>query len=172
MDKPYATSFVLYCLTATVASVVDKKVAMEHEANGDFGYEWLKTNYAGSGAFTIREWRANEAVVMERNPNYAGTPAPLNTPTLGLRPRVERDQESAAPVAAGADVWRRHRCLHPGRDLVSPRRPVVLHRSARRHVHGNRQVRPAAESADGGVEESGVGAVGLRRPVGRAARSR
>ena len=77
MDKPYATSFVLYCLTATVASVVDKKLAMEHEANGDFGYEWLKTNYAGSGPFTIREWRANEAVVLERNPNYSGTAAPL-----------------------------------------------------------------------------------------------
>ena len=75
MDKPYATSFVLYCLTATVASVVDKKLAMEHEANGDFGYEWLKTNYAGSGPFTIREWRANEAVVLERNPNYSGTAA-------------------------------------------------------------------------------------------------
>ena len=50
---------------------------MEHEANGDFGYEWLKTNYAGSGPFTIREWRANEAVVLERNPNYSGTAAPL-----------------------------------------------------------------------------------------------
>jgi peptide/nickel transport system substrate-binding protein len=77
MDKPYASSFVLYCLTATVASVVDKKVALEHEADGDFGYEWLKTNYAGSGPFTIREWRANESVVLERNDNYSGTAAPL-----------------------------------------------------------------------------------------------
>lgn len=72
MDKPYAPTLLLYCLTATVGFVVDKKLVMEHEANGDFGYEWLKTNYAGSGPFTIREWRANEAVVMERNPNYSG----------------------------------------------------------------------------------------------------
>ena len=72
MDKPYSPSLVLYCLTATVGYIVDKKLVMEHEANGDFGYEWLKTNYAGSGPFTIREWRANEAVVMERNPNYSG----------------------------------------------------------------------------------------------------
>lgn len=72
MDNAYAPSLVLYCLTATVASVVDKKLALEHEANGDFGYEWLKTNYAGSGPFTIREWRANEVVVMERNDNYSG----------------------------------------------------------------------------------------------------
>lgn len=75
MDKAYAPTLVLYCLTATVGFIVDEKLAMEHEANGDFGYDWLKTNYAGSGAFTIREWRANEVVVLERNPNYGG-PAP------------------------------------------------------------------------------------------------
>ncbi|WP_343116065.1 ABC transporter substrate-binding protein [Ostreiculturibacter nitratireducens] len=72
MDNAYAPTLVLYCLTSTVASVVDKKLAMEHEANGDFGYEWLKTAYAGSGPFTIREWRANEAVVLERNENFSG----------------------------------------------------------------------------------------------------
>jgi peptide/nickel transport system substrate-binding protein len=77
MDKAYAPTLVLYCLTATVASVVDKKLAMEHEKDGDFGYNWLKTAYAGSGAYSIREWRANEAVVMERNPNYSGGAAPL-----------------------------------------------------------------------------------------------
>ncbi|MEZ5778733.1 MAG: ABC transporter substrate-binding protein [Paracoccaceae bacterium] len=77
MDKPYAPTLVLYCLTATVGFIVDKKLVMEHEANGDFGYEWLKTNYAGSGPFTIREWRANEAVVMERNENYSGDPTPM-----------------------------------------------------------------------------------------------
>ena len=72
MDAAYAPSLALYCLTATVASVVDKQLVMSHEANGDFGYDWLKTNYAGSGAFTIREWRPNEVVVMERNENYSG----------------------------------------------------------------------------------------------------
>jgi peptide/nickel transport system substrate-binding protein len=72
MDKAYAPSFVLYCMTATIASVVDMKLVMEHEADGDMGYNWLKTNYAGSGPFTIREWRANEVVVLERNPNYSG----------------------------------------------------------------------------------------------------
>jgi peptide/nickel transport system substrate-binding protein len=70
VDKPYAPTFVLYCLTATVASVVDKKLAMQNEKDGDLGYNWLKTRYAGSGPFTIREWKANEAVVLERNSNY------------------------------------------------------------------------------------------------------
>ncbi len=72
MDNSYSPSLVLYCLTATVAAVVDKKLALEHEANGDFGYDWLKTAYAGSGPFTIREWRPNEVVVMERNDHYSG----------------------------------------------------------------------------------------------------
>jgi peptide/nickel transport system substrate-binding protein len=72
MDKAYAPTFLLYCLTATVASVVDKDLAMANELDGDYGYNWLKTNYAGSGAFVIREWRANESVVLERNDNYDG----------------------------------------------------------------------------------------------------
>ena len=72
MDKAYAPTFLLYCLTATVSSVVDMDLTMSNAADGDLGYNWLKTNYAGSGAFTIREWRANESVVMERNDNYDG----------------------------------------------------------------------------------------------------
>ncbi|MBY0612030.1 MAG: ABC transporter substrate-binding protein [Beijerinckiaceae bacterium] len=76
-DKAYAPTFVLYCMTANVASIVDKKLAMSHEKDGDFGYAWLKTNYAGSGPFKIREWRANEVVAMERNDNYSGEKPPL-----------------------------------------------------------------------------------------------
>ena len=72
MDQAYAPTLLLYCLTATVGFVVDKQLVMEHEANGDYGYDWLKTNYAGSGEFVIREWRANEVIVLERNENFSG----------------------------------------------------------------------------------------------------
>ncbi len=72
MDKPYAPTLLLYCLTATVGFIVDEQLVMEHDLDGDFGYNWLKTNYAGSGPFTIREWRANEVIVLERNDNYPG----------------------------------------------------------------------------------------------------
>ena len=82
VDKAYAPSFVLNCLTATVGSVVDKKLVSEHaeavtvtaenKYDTDFGYNWMKTNYAGSGPFKIRDWRANEILVMERNDNYYG----------------------------------------------------------------------------------------------------
>jgi peptide/nickel transport system substrate-binding protein len=70
VDKPYAPTFVLYCLTATVAAVVDKKLVMQNDKDGDLGNGWLKTRYAGSGPFAIRDWKANEVVVLERNPNY------------------------------------------------------------------------------------------------------
>ncbi|TIP00021.1 MAG: ABC transporter substrate-binding protein, partial [Mesorhizobium sp.] len=42
-----------------------------------FGNAWLKTGYAGSGPYKLREWRANEAVVLERNDNYNGEKAKL-----------------------------------------------------------------------------------------------
>ena len=71
-DKPYAPTLVYNCLTANVASIVDKKLVLSKEAAGDMGYAWLKTNYAGSGPLKIREWRANELVTLERNDNYHG----------------------------------------------------------------------------------------------------
>ena len=76
-DKAYAPTFVLNCLTANVAAIVDKKLVQSKETNNDMGYGWLKTNYAGSGPFKIREWRANEIVVLERNDNYYGEKSKL-----------------------------------------------------------------------------------------------
>ena len=82
VDQPYAPSFVLNVLTSTVGSVVDKKVVMEHakavtptdeyKYDTDFGNEFLKTGYAGSGPFVTKVWKANEAVVLERNDKYFG----------------------------------------------------------------------------------------------------
>lgn len=79
--KAFAPSFVLNCLTSSVASIVDSKLVKEHEQKAektkdfpyetDFGYEWLKTNYAGSGPFALKQWRANEVLLLERNENYS-----------------------------------------------------------------------------------------------------
>lgn len=69
-DKAYAPTFVLNCLTANVAAVLDKKLVLAKEVGGDLGAAWMKTNYAGSGAMKLREWRANEVLVLERNDNY------------------------------------------------------------------------------------------------------
>ncbi|MEJ1159287.1 ABC transporter substrate-binding protein [Prosthecomicrobium sp. N25] len=76
-DKVYATSLVLNCLTANVACIVDKQLVESKAQGGDMGYAWLKTNYAGSGPYKLREWRANELIVLERNENYYGEKARL-----------------------------------------------------------------------------------------------
>lgn len=119
VDKPYAPSFVLNCLTATVASVVDKRLVMEHiksvtpsadyKYDNDFGNEWLKTGYAGSGAFKLREWRANEVVVMERNDNYYGDKAKLNR--VIYRFMKESSAQRLALEAGDIDIARN---LEPG----------------------------------------------------------
>lgn len=72
MDQAYAPTLVLYALTATVAYVVDEELVMSHEQDGDLGHGWLRTHYAGSGPFRLREWRENDAVVLERNDKYVG----------------------------------------------------------------------------------------------------
>ena len=74
-DKAYAPTLVYNCLTANVAVALDKKLLLGKEVNGDMAYAWLKTHYAGSGPMTIREWRANEIIALERNDNYWGPKA-------------------------------------------------------------------------------------------------
>ncbi|KRB62925.1 ABC transporter substrate-binding protein [Rhizobium sp. Root708] len=119
VDKPYAPSFVLNCLTATVASVVDKKLVLDHvkpitpsadyKYDNDFGNDWLKTGYAGSGAFKLREWRANEVVVLERNDNYYGEKAKLNR--VIYRFMKESSAQRLALEAGDIDIARN---LEPG----------------------------------------------------------
>jgi peptide/nickel transport system substrate-binding protein len=72
IDKPYAPTFFLYCLTATPGSVVDMKQVMGNEKEGDLGYNWLKTAYAGSGPYSLRSWKPSESLILDRNDNYWG----------------------------------------------------------------------------------------------------
>lgn len=75
-DQKYATSFVLNCLTSTIGGIVDKKVVLEHQKDGDLGNEWLKTNSAGSGAYKVVSWKPVESVTLVSNPEfYKGAPA-------------------------------------------------------------------------------------------------
>jgi len=70
--EDFAPSLVLSLMSSVVGSVVDMKVAMGHEAEGDMGHTWLKTNSAGSGAYSLKAWKANESVALDANPNYRG----------------------------------------------------------------------------------------------------
>ena len=89
LDKQYALSFVLNCLTATIGGIVDMKAAMENEVDGDMGSEWLRTNTVGSGPYKVQSWKPNESVMLVLNENYHG-----ETPAME-RVVVQHIQESA-----------------------------------------------------------------------------
>ncbi|MBS0561300.1 MAG: ABC transporter substrate-binding protein, partial [Proteobacteria bacterium] len=66
----FAPTLVLNLMATVAASVVEKKVALANESNGDLGNGWLKTHSATSGPYRLVAWKANEAVIMEGNPGY------------------------------------------------------------------------------------------------------
>lgn len=70
VNEKYAPTYILNLMSTVTSSIVDKKEAMAHEKNGDLGHEWLKTNSAGSGAYKMRSWKANDSVVLEANPDF------------------------------------------------------------------------------------------------------
>src|SRR5580692_8045800 len=75
ITQNFAPSLVLNLMATVAASVVEKKVAMANEVNGDLGNTWLKTHSATSGAYRLVAWKANESVTMEANPGYHLGPA-------------------------------------------------------------------------------------------------
>ncbi len=64
-----ATSFVLFCLSANVGSVVEKAAALANEQNGDLGNLWLKSHTAGAGAYQLTAWAASDHVILDANPH-------------------------------------------------------------------------------------------------------
>ena len=132
-DKAFAPTFVLNCLTADVTSIVDKKLLLSKEQNGDWGYGWLKTNYAGSGPLKVREWRANEIVALERNDNYYGDKPKLSrviyrhvkeasTQRLLLEKRRYRHRPQPEPAGHCRTVHQQGRQAH-----LRPQGNGVLH---------------------------------------------
>ena len=71
LPEAQATSFVLYCLTANVGSVVDTATVMANQTNGDMGNAWLKTRTAGAGPYKLTEWAASDHVTVDLNPHAA-----------------------------------------------------------------------------------------------------
>lgn len=69
-DRPFAPTFLTNALTASAGSVVDMETVMQHAEGEDLGNKWLSQNSAGSGAYTLRSWTPNEAIILEANPNW------------------------------------------------------------------------------------------------------
>ena len=66
-------------------AVMDSKVAQEQGGtdaedakDADKATDWLDGNSAGSGPYILKEWKRNEQVVIERNPNYWRGSAPFD----------------------------------------------------------------------------------------------
>ena len=109
LDRPYAPSFFLYCLTATVGSVVDKQLVMAHEQDGDLGHRVAEDR--------VRGLRAVQAarVEAERVADRRGFPR-----LLGRRARLcARDhpahRRARDPDAAAREGRHRHRAQPRGR---------------------------------------------------------
>ena len=70
ITEDFAPSLVMHLMATVAASVVEKKVAMAHEVNGDLGNSWLKSHSATSGPYKLISWKANESVTLEANTGY------------------------------------------------------------------------------------------------------
>ncbi len=64
-----APSFVLFCLSAAIGSVVEKATVMAHDVGGDLGNAWLKNHSAGAGPYQLTEWVASDHVTIDANPH-------------------------------------------------------------------------------------------------------
>lgn len=73
--EPTAPSFLYYCLSAAVGSVVERAAVQARAQGDDWGNGWLKQNSAGSGPFRVVSWRASEAITLEANPHAEQAPA-------------------------------------------------------------------------------------------------
>jgi peptide/nickel transport system substrate-binding protein len=72
-----APGLVLACLTAPVASVVERRLVLAHDEEGDLGNFWLAAHSAGSGPYRLTVWRPSEHYTLDANPGYWGG-APRN----------------------------------------------------------------------------------------------
>ncbi|MBM1219517.1 ABC transporter substrate-binding protein [Ponticoccus sp. SC2-23] len=93
LNEPYAPF--LSNLAYPTGLIVSPAAVMEHGA--DFG-----RNPSGTGAFTFGEWRSNEAVVVEGNPDYwDGAPA---LDAVVFRPITDANTRTAEMLAGGIDL--------------------------------------------------------------------
>lgn len=97
-------SFLLYCLSALVGVVVDKKTVMAKATGDDLGNAWLKAgNSAGSGGYQLRQWRASENVTLEPNPN---NPSPPKLRRLVLQHRPDTSAQLLGLQRGDIDIAR------------------------------------------------------------------
>lgn len=80
-------------MAVPIPVIINAKLVEPHLTEADpWGAEWLNNNDAGSGAYTIKEYKPNERIVLERFEDWQSGPLPqvkevivLNVPEAGNR---------------------------------------------------------------------------------------
>lgn len=71
LPEPTDPKLVIYTLgTSVSAFILDRKKVLANEKDGDLGKAWLTTNEAGSGPFSLNEWRQKDTLLMSRFDGY------------------------------------------------------------------------------------------------------
>ncbi|MFT0183002.1 ABC transporter substrate-binding protein [Pseudomonas benzopyrenica] len=97
--------------TSPSAFILDRREVLAHQRDGDLGAGWLNTHAAGSGAFKLDVWRANDVILMNRFDGYWRGPAKLRrvvmrhmTESQTLRLMVMRGDLDVARGMAASDI--------------------------------------------------------------------
>lgn len=77
LAKQYAPGVFFACLSHAIAGILDQKLVLEHESNGDRGNAWLADHSAGSGRFVVAERTPQKETVLTANPHYRKKVTPL-----------------------------------------------------------------------------------------------
>ncbi len=98
-DKTFRVKFLrpdkltMIDMAVPIPVVINSELVKPHLTDEDpWGTEWLNSNDAGSGAYTLKEFRPNERIVLERFEDWKSGPLPqiqevivLNVPEAGNR---------------------------------------------------------------------------------------
>ncbi len=112
LPEPTDPKMVLYTLgTSVSAAIVDRDAVLAHAKNGDMGAAWLLTHAAGSGPFSLTEWRAKDAMLLDRFDGYWRGQAKLSRvvmrhvpESLSLRFMIDRGDVDLAAGMAPPDI--------------------------------------------------------------------
>jgi peptide/nickel transport system substrate-binding protein len=63
-------NLILFSLASFSTSIFDSKLLAEHDKDGDLGREFLQTNDAGSGPYSLRTWRVNDLLIADAFKDY------------------------------------------------------------------------------------------------------
>lgn len=98
-----ASGLVLATLSTTVTGVVEQKVVMQQNVNGDLGNAWLRRHSAGSGPFRLVDWQPAAHIILEANANVA---QPAKMRRLAIRHMAEPATELLQLRRGDLDVAR------------------------------------------------------------------